>query len=54
MAHLEISKDVLDRLMNESIGAADISDSKLTDNAVTRPTHVATCMLLCTFNGACA
>lgn len=36
--NLEISQEVFDRLMNESIGTADISDDKLVDKtSVTYP-----------------
>ena len=31
--NLEVSQDIFDRLMIESIGAADISDDKLIDKA---------------------
>jgi len=37
---MEISSELLDRLMHESIGAADLSDDKLVDKAsnITIPT----------------
>lgn len=39
LTNLEISQEVYDRLINESIGTADIADDKLVDKAAGNMTH---------------